>query len=130
MVRPGPCGYELSAMRGKLFELGSTFGAVTASVVSAAASICCVGPLGLTLLGVQGAILAAGIKPYRGYLLGASFVLLALGHWGIRRHDRALSNAEACSVRGRRWTKAVLWGATFLWAAAVALQFLAGRYWI
>jgi hypothetical protein len=120
----------VKAVRAKLFELGSVFGAATASLASAAASICCVGPLALTLLGVQGAILAAGIKPYRGYLLGASFVLLALGHWGIHRRERAFIDGEACSVRVGRWSKRILWTATGLWFAAVALQFAADRYWI
>ena len=39
--------------------LGSLAGGVVAAVASAAASLCCIGPLALTLLGVNGMILAA-----------------------------------------------------------------------
>ena len=62
-------------------ELGSAFGGAAAAATSVAASLCCVGPLALTLLGVNGMILAAGIKPYRGYLLGASLLFLGLAFW-------------------------------------------------
>ncbi len=51
-------------MRERAVDVGSVFGAVAGSVASAAAALCCVGPLALTLLGVNGMILAAGIKPY------------------------------------------------------------------
>ena len=56
-------------MRVRAVDAGSAFGAVAGSVASAAAALCCVGPLALTLLGVNGMILAAGIKPFRGYSL-------------------------------------------------------------
>jgi hypothetical protein len=104
-------------------------GATVASLASAAAGICCIGPLALTLLGVQGAILAAGIKPYRGYLLGASFLFLAVGHWGVHRRNRITEEGASCSVRTGRWTKRVLWAATFLFVVAVVIQVVADRYW-
>jgi len=44
-------------MRERAIDLGSAFGAVAGSVASAAAALCCVGPLALTLLGVKGMIL-------------------------------------------------------------------------
>ena len=114
-------------MKARVFDLGSVFGAAAASVASTAASICCNGPLALTLLGVQGAIFAAGIKPYRGYLLGASFLMLATGHWGVWRKGRTAAGG-ACSVAAGRWTKRVLWGATGLFFGAVVIQLLADRY--
>lgn len=116
-------------LKGRLLGIGSVAGAVVASLTSTAASICCVGPLALTILGVQGAILAAGIKPYRGYLLGASFLLLAVGHWGVHRPNRIAEKGASCSVHTGRWTKRVLWAATFLFAVAVVIQVVADRYW-
>lgn len=97
-------------------------------MTSAAASICCIGPLGIALLGVEGAILAASVKPYRAWLLGGSLAMLVLAHWSVRR--RRVSEGATCPVRTGRWVRVALWAATILWIAAVAIQFAADRYWI
>ncbi len=111
-------------MRRRLVEAGTIAGAAGASIASAVAAICCVGPLALTLLGVNGMILAAGLKPYRWLLLGASFVMLAVAHWWVRRDISALEGAS-CSVKSGRWTRGVLWAASGVFVAAVVLQFAA-----
>ena len=72
-------------MKQLVLRMGSLTGAASAALGSAAASICCIGPLAITLLGVQGAIVAAGIKPYRWYLLAGSFVLIGLAFWSVYR---------------------------------------------
>ena len=109
-------------LRRELAEVGSLAGAVGAAVTSAAAALCCVGPLALTLLGVNGMILAAGIKPYRFHLLFASLVLLSLAFWVVYHPLRA--GAAACSTRSARLTRAVLWLAALVWLAAFVLQFV------
>jgi len=65
----------------RLAQSGSVAGAIGAALTSAAAALCCIGPLALTLLGVNGMILAAGLKPYqvlpgrrRGTSLGAGLL--------------------------------------------------------
>lgn len=116
-------------MRENVGKAGSLFGAASAALTSTAASICCIGPLGIALLGVNGAIWAAAIKPYRFYFLSGSLLLLGYAHWSMRRGDRC-GEGEACSTRPRRISRFVLWGATVLWFAAVAIQFAADRYWI
>ncbi len=103
--------------------IGSLTGGVAAAVASAAASLCCIGPLALTLLGVNGMILAAGIKPYRWYLLVISLGLLALAFWGTYRPKRSV-NGSACPTRTRRVTRLVLWIATAVWLSATAIQFI------
>lgn len=52
----GDAGVGMGA--GRITNMGSAAGAAGASL---AASLCCVGPLAITLLGVHGAIFAAGI---------------------------------------------------------------------
>ncbi len=103
--------------------LGSLAGGVVAAVASAAASLCCIGPLALTLLGVNGMILAAGIKPYRWYLLAISLALLAVAFWGAYRPKRSM-NGSACPTRAGRVTRLVLWIATVVWLSATAVQFI------
>jgi hypothetical protein len=111
-------------MTRRLVEAGTIAGAAGASLASAAAAICCVGPLALTLLGVNGMILAAGLKPYRWLLLGASFAMLAAAHWWVRR-DTGTVDGVSCSIKAGRWTRGVLWAASGIFAAAVVLQFAA-----
>jgi hypothetical protein len=116
-------------MEGRLLNLGPVFGSAGAAVASTAASICCIGPIGIALLGVNGAILAASIKPYGVYILGASLALLAFAHWSVRRRNRS-AEGTTCSVRAGRATRLILWIATVMWFAAVAIQFAADRYWL
>ncbi len=112
-----------------VLQAGSLLGGTMAAVTSAAASICCIGPLAITLLGVNGAILAAAFKPYRVYLLGASFVLLAGAFWSAYRRAPPRGGA-ACSVPASRRTRIVLWVALGLWIGAVVIQYLANRLWL
>lgn len=115
-------------MKDRLLSLGSLFGGIGAALTSAAASICCIGPLGIAILGVNGSILAAGLKPYRAYLLAASAALLALAFWSVYR--RRPRQGEACPTRFGRLTRVVLWMAAVSWVGAVVIQFMADRYWL
>ena len=108
-------------------QLGSLAGAVTAATASAAATLCCIGPLALTLLGVNGMILAAGIQPYRWHLLTASLVLLALAFW-VTHRPRLSADGAACPTRAGRVTRLVLWIASAVWFGAAVLQFIAPGY--
>ena len=116
-------------MTKRLLQASSLFGGAAAAVTSTAASICCIGPLAIALLGVDGAILAAGFKPYRFYLLGTSLALLAAAFWSVYG-GRQVRDGAACPVPAGRWTKVILWTALGLWTGAVVIQFLAQRYWL
>lgn len=112
-------------MKRQVMEAGSLAGAVGAAMTSGVAAICCIGPLALTLLGVNGMIFAAGLKPYRFYLIGASGLMLALAYWMIYRPITV--TGAACSTATTRWTKRTLWIATAAWLAAFVLQFVADQ---
>ncbi len=116
-------------MAKRLFRASSLFGAAAAAVTSTAASICCIGPLAIVLLGVNGAILAAAFKPYRLYLLGASLVLLIGAFWSVYGGQRVRQGA-ACPVPQGRWIKVILWTGVTLWVAALIIQYLANRFWL
>lgn len=109
------------------FRIGSLFAGVGATLTSAGASLCCIGPAGIALLGVEGAILAAGLKPYRGYLMAGSAPLLGVAFWGVYRRG---GRGRACPARAGRFTRATVWAALVLWLGALALQFAADRYWL
>lgn len=116
-------------MRDRLLEFGSVIGSAGAALTSSAASICCIGPIAISILGVNGAILAAGIKPYRFYILAGSLLMLGFAFWTVYGRKKARAGA-ACSVSAGRVTKIVLWVAAVMWLAAVVIQFAADRYWL
>ena len=106
-----------------------------AVLTSTAASICCIGPAGIALLGVNGAIFAAGLKPYRVYLLSGSLVLIGVAFWFASRSGTAgaqagTAGARACPVPIGRAKKVILWSSAALWVLAVAIQLAADRYWL
>jgi len=111
------------------YEVGSVVGSAVTALTSAAASVCCIGPLAIALLGVNGAILAAAFKPYRVYLLSGSLILLAGAFWSAYR-PAPVRNGAACPVPTGRWTRLVLWVALGLWIGAVVIQYLANRLWL
>ncbi len=116
-------------MAKRLFGATSLLGAAAAAVTSTAASICCIGPLAIALLGVNGAILAAAFKPYRFYLLAVSLGLLGGAFWSVYGGPRARDGAACPARRGRR-TKIILWTGAALWVAALVIQYLANRFWL
>ncbi len=114
----------------RLFQASSLLGAAAAAVTSMAAGICCIGPLAIALLGVNGAILAAGFKPYRVYLLSSSLLLLAGAFWSAYRRPQMRDGAACPTGPGGRWTRIVLWIALGLWIGAVVIRYLANRWWL
>ncbi|MEN8144600.1 MAG: mercuric transporter MerT family protein [Gemmatimonadota bacterium] len=116
-------------MKSAATRIGTMAGSTGSALASAAASICCIGPLGIALLGVNGAILAAGIKPYRFHLLAISALFLALGFWGAFRRPRE-SEGQVCPVRAGRLTRVVLWAAATIWIGAAIIQFVVYPYWL
>lgn len=110
-------------MSQRAIETGSLVGAASSAIGSAAASICCVGPIGVSLLGVHGAIFAAGLKPYRWYLLSGSALLLGFAYLMIYR-PFAVAGAT-CSTRLGRWNRVIFWVSAVIWVLAVIVQFVA-----
>lgn len=92
---------------------------VLAAVVAAGlASICCVGPLLIALVGIGSASFTASVDPYRPYLIAVTLGLLAVGFYMIYRPRRA-GAADPCGdhcerPRFRRISRISLWAATAL----------------
>src|SRR5712691_3992868 len=113
-------------MSKRLFQAGSVVSGTVAAVTSAAASICCIGPLAIALLGVNGAILAAAFKPYRVYLPSGSLVLLVGAFWSAYRRAPPRGRAT-CPVSAGRSTRIVLWVALGLLIVAGVIEYLENR---
>jgi len=102
--------------------LAAAGGGIGAAVAAALAGACCVGPVAISLLGVGGAVAAAGLAPYRPFLLGASIVLLGIAFWLVHRPPRV--TGVSCKPGGARSTRLVFW----LAAATVALSLALPRW--
>ena len=82
------------------------------------ASICCVGPLILTGLGLGSLGLAAGLTQYRPLFLGLTAIILAIGFYYAYRKRSVACADGTCEVRsGSKSMKAALWSVTALTAA-------------
>ncbi len=110
-------------------NLSALAGASSAALTSVASSICCIGPLAITLLGVNGAILGAVIKPYRPILLTVAAVLLAFAYWRLQR-SRNVAEGAACSIQAMRVQKKVLRASVVIWIAALGIGYAADQYWL
>ena len=109
----------------RLAAIGTSLAGVGAALTAAAATLCCVGPAVVAIVGVGGAVAAAGLKPYRLLLILVSMALLGLGFW-LTYEPRAVlgSGAVACSTRAGRISRRIVWIAAAVWLAAVLLPFL------
>jgi mercuric ion transport protein len=91
-----------------------------AALTAVVASLCCVGPAGVALLGVGGALAAAELKPYRPILLAVSLGLLAFAFW--RSYGRSVMvNGASCPIRVGRFARIVLWISAAIWVLAAIL---------
>lgn len=91
-----------------------------AALAAAFAGFCCIGPASVALLGVGGAVAAAGLKPYRPILLLASLALIAFGFWRAYGR-RTMVNGASCPIRVGRFARTVLWVSAVIWVVAAVL---------
>lgn len=93
-----------------------------------AASICCLGPLLLALLGLGGGALLLKFEPYRPYFLAATVSLLG-GAFFLTYRRPAPENCEPGSVcarpSSRRGQKIALWIVTVLVVLVAAFPYYA-----
>ncbi len=86
-------------------------------VTSMAATLCCIAPLVLFLLGIGGAWIAnlVALEPYRPYFLGAAIVFVAVGYWKVYRKPKAADCKPGtfCALPAAdRTNKIMLWVST------------------
>jgi|FaiFalDrversion3_1042247.scaffolds.fasta_scaffold00122_1 copper ion binding protein len=102
-----------------------------ASIIAAiTASLCCIGPLAATLLGIGSFGAAAFFEAWRPYLLGLAFVLLAAGFYFTYRKRETVCADGLCRVNGAsRWNKVLLWVATVVVILFAAFPYYSGSLW-
>src|SRR6266849_4711022 len=87
-----------------------------ALVAGLAASVCCLGPLVLTIVGIGGAASALALAPYRPYLLVLTAGFLGSGFYlTYRRPANACGPGDACEMlKANRVGKVLLWLVTLV----------------
>ncbi|MFQ5740264.1 MAG: mercuric transporter MerT family protein [Acidobacteriota bacterium] len=107
---------------GKRFVL--TAGTVLAAV---GASLCCIVPVAVAILGVGSAALGAQLEPFRPYFIVLTLVFLSVAFYqAYKPKEQACAPGESCSVpRNRRRQRILLWI-----VGATALALLAFPYYV
>lgn len=97
-------------------------GAVLAAV---GASLCCILPVAVAVLGVGSAALGAALEPFRPYFAGLTVLLLGFAFYRAYRQV-ACEPGEACAVPvSRRRHRAVLWIVALVAVALMAFPYYA-----
>ena len=100
-------------------------GAVLAAV---GASLCCILPVAVAVLGVGSAALGAKLEPFRPFFAGATALLLGFAFYRAYK-PVACAPGEACAVpANRQRNRIVLWAVTVV--ALVLLTFLYYASWL
>lgn len=96
-------------------------------VAAILASICCLGPLVLVMLGVSGAWISnlTVLEPYRPLFIGAALVALVFAYRRIFRAVPACKPGEVCAVPQIRTAyKMIFWGVSALVLVALAFPYI------
>lgn len=89
------------------------------------ASLCCIGPVLVALLGVGSIGAFAVFESYRPYFIGATVVLLGAAFYIVYRKREVRCEDGTCKIEDAgRWNKIGVWSATFLAVIAIAFPYL------
>ena len=109
----------------KALAAGGLLGAILAST-------CCILPLVFLFLGIGGAWMSnlTALAPYQNWFVAGTIVCLAIGFWLVYRPSKPdCDEADSCSEpRRNRMVIIILWSATVLVCAAIAVNYLAVNF--
>lgn len=113
--------------QGKQANSWPLIGGIAAAI---AASLCCVGPLVLVMLGIGGAWIAnlAVLEPYRPLFLGIGVVFMVLAYRKIYRASAAqdCTPGSLCALpQTNRVYKVLFWAVVVVMALALAFPYIA-----
>lgn len=100
----------------------STVGGIITAIV---ASLCCIGPVLVALIGIGSVGAFAVFENYRPYLIGATILLLGIAFFFVYRKREVTCEDGSCKIQDAgKWNKVGVWSATFLAAIAIAFPYL------
>lgn len=98
------------------------------TVAAIGASLCCVGPLILLLLGVSGAWISGltALEPYRPLFIIVVLMLFGFSGWQLFKPPSQCQPDGACSAPIVRLRRQVIYGVTL----TIALIMISSPYWV
>ncbi|MDZ7362053.1 MAG: mercuric transporter MerT family protein [candidate division KSB1 bacterium] len=103
----------------------STVGSVVTAIV---ASLCCIGPAVLAIVGAGSLGAFAAFEKYRLYFIGITAVLLGAAFYLTYRKREVKCEDGSCKIEGAgKWNKLGVWSATIIAVLAISYPYLAAK---
>ena len=102
-------------------RLGTFKAGIVSFSAAIVASLCCLLPLAVVLLGLGSGAFMMVTMQYRGIFLPAGVIGVGLGYW-LYFHEKRRCNSLGCTFAGRRGNLAFLLIATVVVGAAIVLD--------
>lgn len=100
----------------------SVVGSVLTAIV---ASVCCVGPALLALLGAGTVGFFGSLGSYRPYFIGLTVILVGTAFYlAYRKREVKCEDGTCKTVTGGKWDKASVWFAAFIAALIIVLPYM------
>ena len=107
----------VSESAGGWFGVGAVFAAI-------GASICCVVPVVVALVGVGSAAFSVHFEPFRPYFIGATVLFLGFAFYRAYRSQPDCEPGESCAIpANRRRQRLLLWIITLLTVALLTFPY-------
>jgi len=104
----------------KLITIGSIGTAIFAS-------LCCIGPTVLAIIGASGIGLFSAFVNYRPYFIGLTAILLGLAFYFTYRKREVVCEDGSCKIESAgKWNKITVWLATLVAIIALAFPYIDG----
>ena len=96
-------------------------------VAAVGASLCCIVPVAVVLVGVGSAALGAQLEPVRPFFLGLTLLLVGIAFYQVYRPDKDCDPGQSCATpEGQRRQRIIVWGAAILAVVVVAFPYYMG----
>lgn len=99
----------------------TTTGAVATAII---ASLCCIGPIAVAVIGIGSVAAFSVFWEFRPYLIGLTVILLGLAFYFTYRRREVLCEDGSCKIESAgKWSKGAVWLATLFAVLAVAFPY-------